>query len=114
MWVKGHTRRAASVLQDLQTAPALVGLCSGPTRGSTTSARASFLRYAIGCAVQRTATTTGREIGASGVRGIGLIAPNADLACTLARLSDVVGSLHAHQRVHVHAERLLAAQSHLS
>ena len=56
----------------------------------------------------------GRKVAASGVRGIRLIASNADLAGILARLRDIVGSLHAHQRVHVHTERLLDAQSHLT
>jgi len=51
---------------------------------------------------------------ASGVRGIGLVAPDADLARLFAGLGDVARSLHAHQRVHVHAERLLDAQVHLA
>ena len=36
-----------------------------------------------------------------------LVAPDANLAGALASPSDIVRRLHAHQRVHAHAERLL-------
>jgi hypothetical protein len=39
-------------------------------------------------------------------------AGNVDVTLTLPCLCDVVGRLHAHERVHFHAERLLEAQSH--
>lgn len=35
-------------------------------------------------------------------------------ALTLARLSDIVGHLHPHKRIHLDAERLLDAQRHLA
>src|SRR5260370_36768016 len=100
-----NTHRAVfeGALQDLRTTPALVDLCFGAPEGFDDVRRGVFLE-----------TTTGREVAASDVRGIALIAPDADLACILARLSDVVGTLHAHQRVHLHAQRLLDAQSHLT
>jgi hypothetical protein len=51
-----------------------------------------------------------RVLRGSSMRGGGLVTPDADLARMLAGLSDVVRTLHAHQRVHVHAEGLLDAQ----
>src|ERR1022692_5296189 len=42
------------------------------------------------------------------------IAPNANLAFTLARASNVIGGLHSHERVHPGAERFLNSEGHLS
>ena len=40
--------------------------------------------------------------------------PNADLVLALAGLRDVVGSLHAHERVHLYAEGLFETQGHIA
>ena len=37
-----------------------------------------------------------------------------DLLLALAGLGDVVGGLHAHERIHLHPESLLDAQRHIS
>ena len=39
--------------------------------------------------------------------------PHMDLLFTLAGLGDVVGSLHPHERVHLHSEGFLNAQRHV-
>ena len=39
--------------------------------------------------------------------------PNMDLLLAFARLSDVVGGLHSHERVHLHSERFLDAERHI-
>ena len=62
------------------------------------SAGASFLRYGTRSRTGRSSTKAARPAD-SGVHGIGLVAPDGDLALVLACLHDVVRSLHAHERV---------------
>ena len=40
--------------------------------------------------------------------------PHMDLRLALAGLGDVVGSLHPHERIHLHSEGLLNAERHVS
>ena len=54
------------------------------------------------------------QIAHSSVRRVWAVALDADLSRILARPDDVIRTLHSQQRVHLHAERLFDAQSHLT
>ena len=56
----------------------------------------------------------GHRPDGSRMRRIWLVTSDANLAPCFARPGDVVGRLHAHQRVHVHSERLFDPHCHLT